>query len=125
MESSLICQQIIFALCLIDLICFILLPFLLILLAICKKKLLMHIDQINKIGHIQNANELKLFYDIFLIIYIFYSLPEIKNNSNYNRFKTILKLEHRAILLTKITKPIAVVLVITTALLVILDNWGW
>lgn len=102
--------------------CFILL-FLLITLAVSKKKLGIYIAQIEKTGTIKNIKDIDVSFDLFLVVHIFDELPSIKNNHTYSKFKEVIELEDRIIILTKFIKPIAIVFFTTVVLLIILLNW--
>lgn len=105
------------------LLCCLTLPFLLIALGINKKKLDAYINQINTKGAIEEIKNINAGFDLFLAINIFKTLPEVKNNPTYNKFKLALDLEERIIILGKFVKPIAIVFGITVINLIVLANW--
>ncbi len=105
------------------LLCCLTLPFLLIALGINKKKLDAYINQINTKGAIEEIKNINAGFDLFLAVNIFKTLPEVKNNPTYNKFKLALDLEERIIILGKFVKPIAIVFGITVINLIVLANW--
>ena len=60
------------------LICCLTLPFLLIKLGISKKKLSSYINQINKTGTIVHIKDVDVYFDLFLAVHIFDTLPQVK-----------------------------------------------
>lgn len=105
------------------LLCCLTLPFLLIALGISKKKLGAYINQINKKGTVEHIKDIDASFDLFLALHIFDTLPQVKNNPSYNKFKIALELEDRITVLTKFVKPIAIVFGTTVILLIVLLNW--
>lgn len=105
------------------LLCCLTLPFLLITLGISKKKLGTYINQINKTGTMEHIKDIDAGFDLFLAAHIFDTLPQVKNNPSYNKFKIALELEDRIAALTKFVKPIAIVFGTTVIILIVLLNW--
>ena len=98
------------------------LAFLLNALALSKKKLGVYIKQIDKTGTIKRVSDAKLFFDMFIALYIFDSFPDIKNNEKYNKFKIVVELKNKIDVLTPIVKFVALICGISTILLIVLLN---
>jgi len=98
------------------------LVFLLINLAIRKKRLGIYINQINKTGTIERIYDSVLLFDIFITLHIFDKFPNVRNDKNYSKFKIILDLKDKIDLLTMLVKFIAPIFGITVILLIVLLN---
>ncbi|MCB9251548.1 MAG: hypothetical protein H6605_03725 [Flavobacteriales bacterium] len=105
------------------LICCLILPFLLISLALKKKKLVICIDQIEKKETIEYTKDINLAFDPLFVFNLFAELPEIKKDPSLNKNKLALELEEKITILTKIVKRISVILGTTLLLLLVLINW--
>lgn len=104
-------------------LCCLTLPFLLISLAVSKKKLNNYINQINDSGTIIPVNDVAIFFDLSLAVYIFAITTEVKNNPIYNKFPVVIELENRITFLLKIVKLIVILFCAVIMLLITLLNW--
>jgi len=99
------------------------LPFLLIALAISKKKLGAYLNQINKTGTVEHIKNIDVAFDLLLPFHIFDTLPQVKNNPSYNKFNVVLDLEDTIIILTKFASIISLIFGTTVIILITLLNW--